>query len=167
MSNETRSVPDQRRRWWKFFVTSLVVAVLGTSISLAMAYWLGYIPGTLQTTINGKRIEAWGTGVLTHEYSSGVTQSRHWFRAGKHLKSEWYKPDGTVLDTTLIKDGVPAKFYQLRDDGTVSDQFFLLDGVPDGRWLHFDREGGITRIDTLAVGLIVDRKHVVGEDNDE
>ena len=158
---ETSEAPRRRGRKFTFGLKGLLAFVVVISAALlAVGYWLGYMPGTLQTKVNGLRVEAWGTGVLTNRYSSGAVQSRHWFRAGRHLKSEWYGPDGTTIATTTIEKGLPAKFYQLRDDGTVSDEFFLLDGVPDGRWLHYNEAGKVTRIDTLLGGLIIKREEV-------
>lgn len=161
MNTKTDGAPNRRVRRFTFSLKLLFAFVAITSISAALTcYWLGYLPGTLRTNVNGFRIEAWGTGVLNNYYVSGAIQSRHWFRAGRHLKSEWYRPDGTVLATTSIQKGEPAKFFSLREDGTVSDEFFLLDGVPEGRWLHYDETGEVDRIDVLRSGLIVSSENV-------
>lgn len=142
-----RSYGRSRHVW---LATSLVL------IGLALCagwYASGYMPGTLRVHSGVQRVEAWGTGVHAINYSTGDVQSRHWFVAGRHTKSSWYRPDGTLISETIVEKGKRAKFYQLYDDGRVSDEFYLRDGIADGPWMHFDRNGTLERTDTLFSGF--------------
>ena len=91
-TNQWSETPPSRFRKLRFGL--IIVFALIAVVSVVVYYWSGYMPGTLQTRVEGVRIEAWGTGTLKNYYRSGALQSRHSCRAGRHLKSEWYKPDG-------------------------------------------------------------------------
>ncbi len=87
----------------------ILAAILILIAAAAAFYFSGYMPGTVRTHVEGLWIVAWGTGDVVNYSSSGAVQSRHTFRAGHHLKSQWFKPDGTMIDETAIQDNVPAQ----------------------------------------------------------
>jgi hypothetical protein len=98
-------------------------------------------------------MKAWGTGVLTASYPSGAIKCRHWFTAGTLRKSEWYKPDGTIVAREKAYPDAYSRFYFLRDDGSISADGFVYDQTLDGPWFHYDEEGNVVRIERLIGGL--------------
>jgi hypothetical protein len=96
------------------------------------------IPGTLRSTDDGPR----GTGVKSYAYPGGVLKLREEYSRGKLLRSEWYSPNGTLIQATDWKDG-SGEWIQLRDDGSVKTRKTFVKDRVDGKVVYYAPNGSV------------------------
>ena len=64
------------------------------------------------TAKNGERVEL-------DKYPSGAVRERSVYRNGLLAECTWFRPDGSVLDTTDFAKHKVGWHYRLRDDGSI------------------------------------------------
>ena len=62
---------------------------------------------------------AHGTGERIYRYHAGPPRLKEDYVDGKLMRSRWFKPDGSMIQETVWKDGTGEGIY-LREDGSAS-----------------------------------------------
>lgn len=112
------------------------------------AYWIvPSVPGTLRITSDDNGMRAWGTGVIRYYYADHPDQPQlvERFSRSRPVRSEWFKPDGTLVMATDWGPDWDGWYVYLRDDGSISRKMYFVHGqcavndpsqtcyAPDGR----------------------------------
>jgi antitoxin component YwqK of YwqJK toxin-antitoxin module len=114
-------------------IAGLVVA-MGCGVVFYDAF-----PGTLRFTDEGPR----GTGVATYVYPGRALKLRERYVRGQIQKSEWFRPDGTLIQTTNWVDGAGEGIY-LRDDGSIKTRMNYIKGLAEGTATYYAPDGTVT-----------------------
>ena len=103
-------------QWFRFRTQTLIVVM--TFLCAAFCVWSTweYLPGTYFVDSNGR---THGTGKELYFYDSGDLRLIEWYRAGVMTKQRYYRPDGTVIATSVFDKQRGGVGYVLRQDGTI------------------------------------------------
>jgi antitoxin component YwqK of YwqJK toxin-antitoxin module len=117
---------------------SLLVAFIG------IWFWWDYLPGTLYRDRMGFQH---GTGVTRYYYDTGELMSEEWIRAGVPVQSRWYRPDGSIVATSIYDRKTGGIGYYLRQDGSIRMKVhYAFDPkermyFADGEAIRYDEQG--------------------------
>jgi antitoxin component YwqK of YwqJK toxin-antitoxin module len=90
-----------------------------------------------------------------YQYPTGEIALREHYTRGILLKSEWFKPDGTHIQTTNWTN-LSGESISLRSDGSVRVRASILHGLPDGEVVFFDESGAVERRQRYRNGAPLD-----------
>jgi antitoxin component YwqK of YwqJK toxin-antitoxin module len=96
------------------------------------------IPGTLHFTDDGPR----GTGTERYDYPTRALKLREVYFRGRLQTSEWYKPDGTLIQKTTWVDGDGEGLY-LRNDGSIRSRMMYVHGIAEGKTTYYAPDGTV------------------------
>lgn len=92
-----------------------------------------------------------GTGSEVLKYENGATKQVHTYSRGRHVRSQWFRPDGTLIEETDWTAG-PGDAIYLREDGSVKSRTVFFDDVAWGPSLRYDEHGAIEHVDFFVNG---------------
>lgn len=132
----------------KIVVVLGIVVLLGTAAIIAPS-----VPGTMIQNRDGDIV--WGTGVVRHYYKAAPAQPKlvERYSRGRLARSEWFKPDGTlILATDWTHDGQGWGLF-LREDGSVRTKMHFKNHLAEEStksW--FDPAGNEVTKEAFSVG---------------
>lgn len=126
--------PERTPRWAMRTIVGLIA--LAVIAALVVAVYPS-IPGTFWRDVGGV---AHGTGRCVYRYRSGQVKLVEDYRRGKQARSEWYRPDGTVVATTDWVEGSGVGYY-LREDGSIRNRMTYVRGIAEGPATYYDETG--------------------------
>jgi antitoxin component YwqK of YwqJK toxin-antitoxin module len=121
--------------------STLLIAAMGLVLVAFVALFLFWdaIPGTFYRDASGF---PHGTGRHTYHYRAGNIQLVEEYFRGKLARSEWFKPDGSVVWKTEWhnEDGVGV---YLREDGSIRRRMTYVHGLAHGPCTYYGADGRI------------------------
>ena len=94
---------------------------------------------------------AHGTGERIYKYHTGSPQLKEDYVDGKVTRSRWFKPDGSLIQETVWKDGTGDGIY-LREDGSIRARMHYVNGIAEGEAKTYDPAGNVTKVETYSHG---------------
>lgn len=85
-----------------------------------------------------------GTGTKTYSYSSGTVMLEEHYTDGQLVLSQWFKPDGALIQTTKWIEGSGEGLY-LRQDGSIRVRMHYVNHNAEGEAVYYDENGNITK----------------------
>ena len=86
-------------------------------------------------------------GERIYKYHAGPPQLKEDYVDGKLTRSRWFKPDGSLLQETVWKDGTGEAIY-LREDGSIRLRMHDVNGVAEGEAMTYDPACNMARVET-------------------
>lgn len=122
-------------------LTTLLILLVVVSLGVGGWFVWPYFPGTLYRDSQGR---AHGTGSIDYSYKDGSLKLREWYRAGKLLRSVWYRPDGATIQETIWRDESGEGIY-VREDGSIKIRMNYVHGIAEGTATYYREDGSIER----------------------
>lgn len=94
-----------------------------------------------------------GTGERTYRYQAGPPRLKEDYVDGKLTRSRWLKPDGSLIQETVWKDGTGEGIY-LREDGSIRLSMHYVNGVAEGDATSYDPAGSVAKVETYSHGKL-------------
>ncbi|MFM9957515.1 MAG: toxin-antitoxin system YwqK family antitoxin [Phycisphaerales bacterium] len=123
--------------------SGIVLALLAAAAAVAANSTLArYEPASFSADRDGNRS---GTGTKDHEYKSGELMLREHYVRGLLVRSEWFKPDGTPIQTTRWQWPETGEVIFLRQDGSIRRRMACVNGVAHGESVFYRDDGTVER----------------------
>jgi hypothetical protein len=94
---------------------------------------------------------AHGTGERIYKYHAGPPQLKEDYVDGKVTRSRWFKPNGSLIQETVWKDGTGEGIY-LREDGSIRARMHYANGVAEGEATTYDPAGNVVKVERYSRG---------------
>jgi hypothetical protein len=130
-----------------------LAAIAGIGVIVAVKTGSGRVPEPFWRDDSGN---AHGTGTKDYKYRSGQLMLRERYVRGKQVKSEWFKPDGTLIQTTDWTFPETGEGIYLRQDGTIKARMNYVNGIADGEAIYYNEDGAVERRQTYRNGAPLD-----------
>ncbi|MEX0714395.1 MAG: hypothetical protein WD278_18815 [Pirellulales bacterium] len=139
-----------KRKWRQFSLAGLLFFT--AAVALVSWYFSGYMPGTLSFNEFGVPR---GTGTRLYHYKSGELKLTEKYRAGKLVRSSWYRPDGSIVAVTEYRNE-SGEWLLLNEDGSIRAKYQMVNGLANGQATYYRPDGSVERVAHFRSGQEVE-----------